>query len=185
MLEALTVTEISRRDLRADTSLVPAFQGLLSEASDRPERLQQQRFYLPLGAVLVAAFHNLPDPKKITSEALVGAALLNFDFDPHRYPQVCLLNGLAVRPDLQRQKTGIAESLLDASLIVAAEKGKSTLWATTPKRKPWLQEYYIQQHGFRRARFLTRLTISNRLLEKDVPLLDTIAGKSNDTPCIS
>lgn len=106
MLEALTVTEISRRDLRADTSLVPAFQGLLSEASDRPERLQQQRFYLPLGAVLVAAFHNLPDPNKITSEALVGAALLNFDFDPHRYPQVCLLNGLAVRPDLQRQKTG-------------------------------------------------------------------------------
>lgn len=171
MIEPLHIESLTRQDLRHQPELLPDFHAILSQAADYPERLHGIPFFLPFGSVLLGAFHENPQEKD-TRHQLVGAAILEFwNIQGDVFPDVCLLSGLAVRQDLQRQHTGIAPRLLDAAYTTAKAQDKSLMWLVPAKNKPWLRRYYINQHGFRTPTLSRRLLLNWRLLEKEIPPL--------------
>lgn len=160
MIEPLRVDRLGREDLRAQPHLVPQFQNLLNLASDWPRELARQRFYIPFGSTLLAAFHETePTSPAAFSGRLVGAALVNLRYD---LPQVSFLSALAVQPDLQRQQSGIAPRLLKEAFTISTENDMVAIRLVTAKHSPWLRKYY-GQYGF------YRISLSNRVLEKILP----------------
>lgn len=171
MLEPLHIENLTRQDLRNQPELLPDFRAILSQAADYPEKLQDERFFLPFGSVLLGAFHESPRGSD-TPQRLVGAAVLDFwNIQGDVFPSACLLSGLAVRQDLQRQHSGIAPRLLDAAYIVAATKNRSLMWLKPAHGRPWLRRYYIDHHGFRSPSLSRRLLLNWHLLEKEIPPL--------------
>lgn len=167
MLEPLRIDKLDRQDLRNHPHLVPQFQGLLNLASDWPEELAAQRFYIPFGSTLLAAFHETePNDTVAFSGSLVGAALLDLRYE---VPHISVLSALAVRPDLQRQRSGVAPRLLGEVFAVSIEHEMRAIRLTTPKHSPELREYY-RRFGFH------RISLSKRLLEKILP--DTDCGEN-------
>ena len=171
MIEPLRIDRIDRRDLRNHPDLLPQFQELLSLASDTPDLLRNQRFYIPFGTILLGAFHDeQPDtvndarPDDITPirGRLVGAAFLDVFYKP----QISFLSALAVQPDLQRQKSGIAQRLLEKTFAISTEKEMLAIRLHTAKHSAkWLRGYFAR-YGFH------KITLSSRVLEKILPAIE-------------
>ena len=171
MIEPLRIDVVTRRDLRNNPNLLPEFQEVLSQAADQPEVLRDKRFFIPSGTILLAAFHaeqadtvNDARPDDITPirGRLVGAAFLDVFYEP----QISCLSALAVRSDLQRQRSGIAPRLLEKTFAISTEKEMLAIRLHTAKHSAkWLRVYFAR-YGFH------KITLSSRVLEKILPAIE-------------